>query len=174
MIVVTSKLMKRVGVAAAGAAVIAAAVVVAQPVPVEQRAVTADVQLVSDTPTKVNKRFGTKIQAALERLNGALSDFQAAMDAQNFPALQDACNRIGSAGRAIEGSLPAPSPDVTTSLRAAAARFNAAGAQCGGLTPEGGKGAIDSVVADVKGGLDNVRAAQSALSAAAPTPTPSE
>lgn len=161
----------------AGCAIVAAAGVLAHPLPDSAPAgaqrVTADVVLVSDTPTRPSPRSRTstndawlsKTQSALKRLNTAISDFQTAIDAKDYPALQDACRRVGSAGHSIESALPAPSQEATDSLTAAAGNFAAAGSKCDGLTAEAGGGAVQTVIADIKTGMGNVHAAQAALGA---------
>lgn len=168
---------KHLAAGVAGCAVVAAVGVLAHPLPDAsspagaQRAASAEVILVSDTPTRPSprSRVGTndpwvsKTQSALKRLNTAIADFQTAIEAKDYPALQDACTRVGSAGRAIESALPAPSQEATDALGEAVSNFHAAGSKCDGLTAEAGSGAVQSVVADIKTGMGNVHAAQAAL-----------
>ncbi|MHA3022683.1 hypothetical protein ACXPWS_20810 [Mycobacterium sp. BMJ-28] len=169
--------------AAAGSAAIAAAALLVHPLspgggPVP--GAPAEVVLMSGSPGSppapspgaqaakgaAAAKWQTSTQNALKRLNHAIADFQTAMDAQNFPGMKEACGRVGTAGRAIAGTLPAPVQDVTEPMEAAASNFIDAGTQCDNLTPEGGRGPINIIVADVQSGMSNVRTAQAALAAA--------
>lgn len=166
--------------AAAGTAAVAAAVLM-QPFTGDGQLphATDAVVLMSGTPTAPSPgvvaakgaaaaRWQSTTQSALKRLNIALADFQTAMDAQNVPNMRDACGRIGSVGHSIEKTLPAPVEDVTAPMSSAAASFIEVGTHCDDITPDGDRGALNSLVSAIQSGMGDIRTAQAALAAASP------
>jgi len=158
------------GVFAVGAAALAAGALLGHvPESVHAHAVTADIVLVSGNPTssakaaaEKAKQWQQKTSVALQQLNTALNDFQAASQAEDGAGMQEACGRIGAAGQAIKSALPAPSDALTTPLSAAAANFLSAGSKCGALDGSDADTA-QSVVKDLQAGIANVQTAQGAM-----------
>ena len=165
-----------------GAAAITAGIVLAPASPdaASERAVSADVVLVSTNPmtslkskASANEKWQSEISAAVGRLQDALKSFNEAAQSRDFVAMQASCGRLGVAARDMGATPPAPRQDITAAIQGAVDNFELAGSKCDMLTAGAGQDALQGILIDVQNGFAGMQQAEAAL-ADATAPKPAE
>jgi hypothetical protein len=105
------------------------------------------------------EEWGNRVNGALEDLTTSMGRMSRAMQAGDFGAMHDACERVGQSGESLSAALPGYNPQVTKAVQTMVDEIAAAHHTCAGFKPTMSQAQLNQFIADLNRAISQASAA---------------